>query len=143
MIDKTIFQLFLDKANYDSINTQNVKIRGNYVFVRINDIRRYEDLSKKDIKKKAEEFMRKCIACIGYYISIDKIKVIEQYNTVYDEKGQSSKQCRVCSLTDILKGDTIKITYKRGVEKVFYYEAETDGDEYGVYVKRESTCFYR
>ena len=37
MIDKKIFQFMLDKLNNTSINTQGVKFKGNYVFVRVND----------------------------------------------------------------------------------------------------------
>ena len=37
MIDKTIFQLMLDKLNDETINTQGVTFKGNFVFVRIND----------------------------------------------------------------------------------------------------------
>ena len=37
MIDKTIFQLMLDKCNDATINTQGIKFKGNFVFVRVND----------------------------------------------------------------------------------------------------------
>lgn len=37
MIDKKIFQLMLSKLNDDTINTQGVKFKGNFVFVRMND----------------------------------------------------------------------------------------------------------
>ena len=37
MIDKKLFELILSKLNDDSINTQEVTFKGNYVFVRINN----------------------------------------------------------------------------------------------------------
>lgn len=37
MIDQKIYQLWLDKFNDDSINTQSVSFNGNFVFVRVND----------------------------------------------------------------------------------------------------------
>ena len=50
MLDRTIFQYILSKANNETINTQGISIKGNYVFVRINDTQTLLETSNKTDK---------------------------------------------------------------------------------------------
>lgn len=58
MIDKKLYELILGKANDETINTQGVPVKGNYVFVRYNDRQTLTEASTYNAYDKVErEFM--------------------------------------------------------------------------------------